>query len=733
LGTESEVRKIAVEAYLSGDRSLRALATEIGVHRNTLWRWVRRYRNRNIKKPGIEQELSSQLRTSDEIEKTLVSMKEYTPSLTLEEACKAFREKGIGLSTKTVWKIWRKYALTRQPDCDPFEAFGPPAKESETALALVRYLIREGRDEEAAEIANSLPSFPRDPVIRKIPEELLTPRRQLDHLLFPSGNPSHKKEYEKARYIRVSLEKQGLFHSSIVAGIHELRCLDCLSVPDQVLELASILRKRSAGIRNPMMRFILSRCEGRAYAVLLNIVRARKAFAECKRLLHQMQPVAGHYYIIGNAMTSLTEYSQALIYYQKTLSLETNVVGRSIASLMVASMRCIEGRYEEIKNYTSDLSMQVFHIYYLSVYGFYKFVIDDLYKAQICFNMAFDKSETAHFWNFAHTASLGLAAIQSALCRKEEADIILKRYNPLLARHKMLQELLIRQILMGKDITISGEQLGFPVIRLLSYLQDRSSRNAYARALNYAKRKKLLGILHWYIVFFPEHINRYLENGKDTGLPETLLNLPVFSRKRPVYQIRFLGKVVIYKNGSYCRTKLSPKEKSFLIHLALRAGTPGYSISVKELYDNFWPDSGNPAPLLSHLLTRLRKELAIPGHFLVVSAKGRTTRMLVNRGIYFRTDFEDFNTLLKEAKFLKCNNDRKTSEETYRKAFKLVRNRPFMKMYDFWSEDTLGVFTHNLQEAVLQFSAMKCDPGQTSGYAGLPARIKKAFPYLRMT
>jgi transposase-like protein len=733
LGTESEVRKKAVEAYLSGDRSLSALAMEIGVHRNTLWRWVRRYRNRNIDKPGIEHEVSPQLRTPDEIEKTLVSMKEYTPFQTLEEACQAFREKGIRLSRKKVWKIWWKYALTRLPDSDPFVAFGPHTKESETALSLIRCMIREGRIEKAAEIANSLPSFPMDPVIKKIPAELLTPRRQLDRLLFFSDSPSYRKEYEKARCIRASLEKQGLFHSAFIAGIHELRCLGCLSVPDQVLELVSILRKRLTGIRNPIMRFTLSICEGRAYAVLLNIVRAKKSFAECKRLLHQMQPDAEYYCIIGDAMTSMTENKQALIYYQKALSLETDVAGRSMISLRIASMKFSEGRYEEIKNYMSNHPMQEFQIYYQIMYSIYQFIMNDMYKAQINFNMAFDKSETAQSSNFAVAASIGLAAIQCALCRREEANIILKRYTPLLTRHNMLCELLITRILMGKDITITREQLNLPLIRLLSYLQDRGNRNAYAKALNYAKRKGLLGLLHRYIVFFPEHINRYLENGKDTGLPETILNFPVFNSKGPVYQIRFLGRVVIYKNGSYHRTKLSPKEKSFLIHLALRTGTPGYSIPVKQLYENFWPESENPAPLLAHLLTRLRKELVIPGHFLVVSARGRTARMLVNRGIYFRSDLEDFNTLIKEAKFLKCNDDRETSEETYKKAFKLVRNRPFMKMYDFWSEDTLGVFTHSLQEAVLQFSAMECDSGQTTEYAGLLARISKVFPCLRMS
>ena len=135
MGIKSEVRGKAVEAYLSGDRSLSALAKEIGVHRNTLWRWVHRYRY--IEKPGIKQKISSQLLTHADIEKTLVSMKEYTPSLTIDEACQAFRKKGISLSRKKVWKIWWKYALTLLPDSDPFAAFGPLTKESETARALI--------------------------------------------------------------------------------------------------------------------------------------------------------------------------------------------------------------------------------------------------------------------------------------------------------------------------------------------------------------------------------------------------------------------------------------------------------------------------------------------------------------------------------------------------------------------------------------------------------------------
>jgi hypothetical protein len=228
----------------------------------------------------------------------------------------------------------------------------------------------------------------------------------------------------------------------------------------------------------------------------------------------------------------------------------------------------------------------------------------------------------------------------------------------------------------------------------------------YRKAFDFAQRHDLLGILHRWIVFFPGPVVQLLEKGKPTGLPKTFLHYPVFNQHAPVYHIRFLGNVIISKNQQYLRTQLSPQERAFFIYLALRAGTPRKSVLLDDLHRNFWAKSTKSMDLLLHLLASLKKKLRMPGHLLSVSSRHGEPR-LYNRGVYFATDYDEFETLLTQARSLERAEEWRYAVRDYTKAFTLLRGIPFEKMYDSSSENMRSTIMNRVETEGIHF-AKRC-------------------------
>jgi hypothetical protein len=205
----------------------------------------------------------------------------------------------------------------------------------------------------------------------------------------------------------------------------------------------------------------------------------------------------------------------------------------------------------------------------------------------------------------------------------------------------------------------------------------------------------LTSYFHRYILFLPEIVIHRIRRGKPTYLPKSLLKLPVFNRNVFVFDVRFLGKLKIYrsygtqeskKSKELLKLKLTPKEKAFLIHLALRLPEPRRTISLEKIYKNFWKDSKKPERNLSHLLSKIRKQLKIPVHLLEISRRGGYP-ILKNNGIYFLTDYLEFKETIARAKALLRAEEYEFAKKEFKSALKLIRGKPFEKMYDRWSED----------------------------------------------
>jgi hypothetical protein len=182
-----------------------------------------------------------------------------------------------------------------------------------------------------------------------------------------------------------------------------------------------------------------------------------------------------------------------------------------------------------------------------------------------------------------------------------------------------------------------------------------------------------------------------------------MLRLPVFNRKIPVYNIKFMGKLVVNKNQKYLKIRLTPIEVAFIINLVLKAGEPGKKIFLKDIYNNFWKESSQAAKNLSHLLIRIKKILKIPSHLLEISHRGGEPA-LVNRGIYFITDYREVKQVFVTARALERADEWGFAKSEYLQAFALFRGEPFRKMYDPWSENIRRVVLNKLETEAIAFA-----------------------------
>lgn len=78
-----EIRKVAVEAYLSGKATQQQLADILGFHRTAIVRWVREYRKEGKLEPQVRGHMARAF--SPEEKEKLVALIKNKPDLTLEE------------------------------------------------------------------------------------------------------------------------------------------------------------------------------------------------------------------------------------------------------------------------------------------------------------------------------------------------------------------------------------------------------------------------------------------------------------------------------------------------------------------------------------------------------------------------------------------------------------------------------------------------------------------------
>ncbi len=698
----------AVTTYLTTDNSLRKVAKDIGIPFKTLWFWVKQYKEGG--KEGLKKKRVHKKRIPKALETKVMFLKEQNPSLSIGKAQQLLKKQGITLSLRKIWQTWKRYGLSKRPVHSPLSPFCAATPETDDGIRRAKALICEGNLKAAAKILNDLPCLPKDLVIKEIPEKFLSPRRRLERLYLEYAEIPFPEFRRKARQLAKILEKKGRIYSSIIANFMEMVALGWIRKPKEKMAVLNSLAKKMHHVKDKTLLFLFYSDKAAIYCDLLQVSKALDAIKTCRRLLYRLR-LPFYWYEFGTLLTSLSKYKEAYSFHKLALKHEKDREIVSQFALIIALFgHGLAGEYKKCKKMLSKAAIIKNKTGYSSEYSLAQACVSfgegNLAQATKFFLESLKKVSKGELCNLIYGTSSGLASVAMALDKKEEATMHLKKYLPLMKKYGLLKAVLVLKHLLGSKEPIFRELLLMPTFCLLNLLERANETlkiGDYRKAFNYAQRQRLLGLFHRWIVFFPKPVVHLLERGKQTGLPKAILKFPVFNQNIPVYYIRFLGNVITSKGPSYVRTKLSPLEKAFLIHLALRAGSPGKSIPVSDLYQNFWTHNSGSSNLLLHFLVRLKKKLKMPGHFLSISSTYGEPR-LINRSVYITTDYSEFDTLLTQVKSLERAGEWRFAMSDYIRAFRLIRGAPFKKMYDNWSEGVREAILNKLEDAAIHFA-----------------------------
>ena len=649
-------------------------------------------------------------RPANSVEKRVMSLKEKHPWITIESAKKILKKEGFKISHKGIYSIWKRYNLVNRSPENVFTTMARLSPESRRVIEYIEFILSQNPTnkiiKKVADILNALPSFPLEyeEILKKIPERYLSLSRRLNKLDAEFMEMPKSVVYQKAKRLRKAFEKKGYIYSSVLAGITEILSLHWMRTPEEELQLNALLRKRLRNLREPVINMALTFLAGTANCELLNAEQAFYYARKCKKLLHSLHH-KNSYIIVGDLMTFITDYADALKYYNQALRLEKGETDTNF-HLKISLASVIAGNYKRTRSLLPpDLKIGPDSEHY-ETYTLIKALLylglGNLEKATFFLRECLRRSEKSRFRNYIYTTAFCLAVIEQALGNEKEARTILQRYLPLFKKYRIDRHRIMIEFLLGRANISSIKLPIFQMVNHLEYAQKSLKIKDYKKALNYARNKGLLGFYHRVIVFFPRLITHILEKGQNPGLPRRLLHLPIFRCDIPVYYVKFLGKLIIYRNRKYLKISLRPKEKSFIIHLALRMGEPGKSVLINQLYKNFWPRSKDPSSQLSHLLVQIKKRLRLPSHLLVIS-QARDNKRLVNKGIYLTTDYKDFELSLVQARALLNAGEWHYARKKYISAFNLFRGRPFERMFDDWSEQMRQAILNRLENGLQEF------------------------------
>ena len=616
---DPKTRFQVVSHYLNKNTSLKETAIRYGVHYQSVFKWVRWYRKHGMarlfdtyKRPWNRKE--------KRLEEKIVSLKEGDPCLTVRRAQEILKEEGIKLSLKCIWEIWKRYGLAGYVKRDLSNDFVEQLSWSREATLRFRQaeeLYNLGLVEESAKILNSITALPKNSLIRDLPESLCNFRRRIERKLEQYGEVPLSRYLASLKKLYQTCIDRKLYYSALNIGLTLLAALSWAGRPEELLvrvrEMERLIRKQDYSSNTLFfVRFNLLISEAIANAKLLNLKRARGLARICNQMLKRRRPIPyGLMTHLATLYFHLQEFRKAEKLYEILLPYLPEEE-RKATIVRLAEIYYVQGSYNEaIRTLKTGRwyrwSDQMNRLFYRSMRSL---MAGDPRRAIEFATRALLLSRKDAIPVGLLKAYMAISSSYCALGEKVQAKRTMKRLLLYARRSKRAEAWL--EILLGKKRVKEKPAIQLPATRLAILLKA----GRYHQALDQARKKAMSAYLHRFIFFIPEVVQKEIEKGRPTGLPRSVLRLPIFNPSSPTYNIRFLGKVVVYKNQRYLKIRLRPEERAFLIQLARRAGTPGRKIMTRDLCQNFWPKTKRPSRNLSQMLVRIKKLLRIPTHLL---------------------------------------------------------------------------------------------------------------------
>ncbi len=701
-----ETRLAIVQYYLKNNTTLMQTASKFHVNYRTVFKWVKAYKEEGERRLlGIYTRPRS--RTEGELEERIALLKEREPALTVRKAKEILEKQGIEISIKGVWRVWSRYgyvALKKESYSLEFADYISGTPEAKYVLEEARRYVELNNLQKAGKILNEMPSCPKNEILTNIPDKFLAPCRRLEKYYSLFGKIPYNLLSQKLMKLRRNFESRGYVYSAIRTGLLEALCYAGSGKIKRELVLLGHMRKLCPEENlDPAVRFSIYCIKGIAYARSLEVQKAVDLLRKCEYLIKK--------YPTSNFVRNFLIFCDNLGYFQKfdrILKVYENKFNEDDVLFLKSRLYITQGEYEKYNTLMQRLKNKEEKTnpsYVLQRAQYFLVQKGDIFKAMNQMQLFLEivkKMELRIYWGF---ATFFLAVIHSAQGQRNKAIILLKRYLPLLKRYGNKKDLLLYEtIINNPKVSEDIKQIHQNYLLFLLKKSSLSLKTSdYKKAYKYAEKAGLLGILHRVSILFPEIIQLLIEKGIATGLPKSLLRFPVFNKKTLIYNLKLLGHFAVHKNQKYLKVRLRPKDAAFLIYLSQKAMEPKKAINLEEVYKNFWPGSETASRNFSHLLVRIKKALKIPTHLLIVSW-GYGEPVLINEGIYFTTDLQEFEQTLAQAKALERAGEWGFAKKEYLRAFRLFRGEPFKKNFDDWSVNMRFKILSQLETEAVNFA-----------------------------
>ncbi|MEO0284842.1 MAG: helix-turn-helix domain-containing protein [candidate division WOR-3 bacterium] len=728
-----------IEHYLNNG-SLRKTAKNFNIHYNTLWKWVKIYKNQGFKEQGKFDERifygyrRPWNRIKRDLEEKIVLLKERDPALTLKKAKEILEKENIKISIKGIWGVWKRYGYAgfkKEKISNNFVEYVSWTKEAEVKFSLARTFFIKRELKKAGEILNSIPVLPKNEILKEIPDEFLNLKRKIEKILSLFGKVQVGSYIKRIKKLYKECLKRNLNYSALIIGLTEVGVLEWIGKASEGLkrikELERILKRKKEYNSYLLfnLKFTLLIEKGILNAYLGRIYYARRYANLCKKILERKKISSSYLMLdIATLYTHIGDYRKAEYFFIKSID-GLDEENRKWVNYNLALILFLKGEYKKAKEisknaYFGDWAQKSFRDLFYSLFYILK---GELIRAIYLCNKAiknFKKEELVLGMFYSY---LTISACYSALGEMKKSKELLKRILFFCKNKGLKKHQNIINILLGKNKNI----LKLKKSNLLSsiYILVLLKKKKFIKAFSFAKKKGILGFFYQFIFFFPESIERMIKKGF-IKFSKKILDLPVLNKENPVYEIKFLGKLKIYrrekgKNKRFLKINLSNRESAFIIHLALRINEPGKSIPLQFIYNNFFNRTKNPQKNFRRLLKNIKEKLKIRGSLIEINRRDKT---LKNNGVYFITDYQEFMQALTAANTFLQAGEWKYAKREYLTAFDLFRGKPFEKMYDNLSEDMRTRIILRFESEIKNFIKAAKIYGDTKALLKIHGKIK---------